>query len=108
VIDKVRCYRRDGKIMPNHGDYRIIITALRRSPAIGSLIREIHAFAQQSGADVDALQASVLRTLEAMVAEGWVKATYDPDRARLNVKTPEETELFHKNVDTFREPAGAV
>ena len=106
-IEKARCYRRDGKTLPNFGDYRVIITALRKSSFIGDLIREARAYFQARGVEVEPMVAGVLRALEAMVTEGWVKASFDPARQHLNVKTPEQTDLFHKNTDTFLDTVGA-
>ena len=102
TIDKARCYRRGGKVLPNFGDFRAVISALRKESYIGGIIREVRNYFGERGLDVAVMEAAAMKTLEAMVTEGWVKASYDPDRKKLTVVTPEETGNVHLNRDPQR------
>jgi hypothetical protein len=41
----------------------------------------------------------LIEGLEAMIAEGWVVTSVDPDRPLIGWQSPDEVDIFHANED---------
>lgn len=73
----IPCYRRDGKLLPMHGLFKVMVHALNRSEKASGIFRELRAIYGQDTVGI----AQALEALEAMVHDGWVTG-------RLNKKEP--------------------
>ena len=103
-IEKVRAWVRDGKVLPNYGDFVPVLRAIRLDGRAEAFVPQLQKFFQERGIDYREHMPRMLQTLEALVTEGWVKASLDPDQPLMPVRTPESTPLMHPN----REYAGAA
>jgi flavin-dependent dehydrogenase len=98
-IQKVRCYTRNGKTLPNYGDFLVVIRVLRSNRFAEDVVKGFHQFFRERGHDPRKHMPYMLQTLEAMVAEGWVEASHDPSRPSIPIATPDETDSVHPNRD---------
>ncbi len=98
-IHKVRCYTRSGKSLPNFANFRAVIFTLRTERYIEDIIAGLMAYYKKMGLEPRQYSTIALQTLEAMVTEGWVKASVDPERPLHNFLTPEESQFVHENRD---------
>jgi flavin-dependent dehydrogenase len=81
-ITRYRCYVRDRKRLPNTVPFSFIISALKKEGTFRSIEATVEKEAQARGGS-DAvffdLMGRVLQSLEAMLKDGWVTGTVDPD-----------------------------
>jgi len=98
-IFKVRAYSRGGKRLPNVGYYRDVIKVLLSERTAMGFSKALQALYRQRGQNLQVCFPAALQALEAMIAEGWVKASYDPGLQSMPVRTPEETSCVHANRD---------
>lgn len=93
-------YRRGTALLPCTGFYRVVTEALQRSQRLPEILNHLANAAKQVEATNpyftfdEALDISV-QTLEAMVCEGWVDASYNEKLPLLKYHTPEETAGIH-------------
>jgi hypothetical protein len=97
----VQCYVRGDRKLPVAGLYELFIECLKRASDIQSILQMVIATIKQqvSPAEQPAVLSYTMQVLEVMVAEGWVKASLDPNRPMLNLATPREGELVRTHVD---------
>lgn len=102
-IIKMGCYVRDGKTLPVAGVLQVTIDILERSSRLPDILAMIGKLAQENMDDEkflrDIVQA-IPMALEAMVEDGWVQASYDPNLP-LVPPPPIETGVFW-NKDAVR------
>lgn len=98
-IDKVKAWRRNGKVLPFHGDFLPVVRFLRQSNQAEEFVPFMQRFFFERGYDFRKYMPRMLQTLEAMVTEGWVKASLNPAKPTMPVRTPEQTDLMHVNRD---------
>lgn len=97
----VDCLTRDGKRLPMVGFYAVLVECLRRASDIETVVGMLGQMVQKQfhTAERQAMLLHAMQVLEVMVAEGWVKATLDPTRPRLNMSSPRVGELIRPHVD---------
>lgn len=77
---KLDCYKKGERVWPLTLVYKCVFNALRRDKEIELLMEWFIYEAQKEGLVLSTLTAETcLECLEALVAEGWVKASYDPN-----------------------------
>jgi flavin-dependent dehydrogenase len=93
---------REGKELPFSGFYAAVISVLhqcRTAPEIAEGFRRFfHENAWMDDVN-DGIRCS-FHTLEAMIANGWVDAEYDPSLPTLAFLMPQETACIHPNRDS--------
>jgi flavin-dependent dehydrogenase len=80
------CLRRGDRTLPLHMFYKVVYEALRKECEIQFLAERFIFEAQRQGLVISTEVArACLETLEALVTEGWVTASYDPTKPPLDV-----------------------
>jgi flavin-dependent dehydrogenase len=98
-IRRLPCYRRDSKVMPDLGPYRHLIETLKRSNRLDSVMAAV-ARVRNSPADFAGLTGKdVLEALEAMIHDGWVRASRDPAVPLLQLKGLADLKFAKRNTD---------
>ncbi|MFZ4506273.1 MAG: NAD(P)/FAD-dependent oxidoreductase [Fimbriimonas sp.] len=81
-INRARCHQRDGRSLPTIGTYQFLLNVLKQGDTLAWLEAATGQYIQQSkmpeGAG-RAFGARVIEALEAMVSDGWVHASTDPE-----------------------------
>lgn len=98
-VTQRECYRRDGKILPMEGAYKMLVQILSRErliPGINSALGRLYA-AYGKDPGFAPVIPHMLPALEAMVNDGWVDASYDPKVAMLKEKR--DSVIFRLNTD---------
>jgi flavin-dependent dehydrogenase len=92
-IVKVKCYQRDGSLLPMAGLYRMLYRALCRERDAASLVKELKGSIAANAEMTDPYNAflGALEALEGMVAEGWVTASAVPGRPFMTVTLDESS-----------------
>lgn len=87
-IERIKCYVRNGHRLPLAGFYKGVVRALRWNPELDALLKNLEAIRSSSFAWIapDQWQALCVQTLEAMVAEGWVRAELDSSKPCLKIQ----------------------
>lgn len=100
----IECFVRDGKRLPIISHYHLLVECLKRSSDIETIMAIVSAtVAKQFHVDEQpAMITYTLQSLEVMVTEGWVEASIDPTRPRLNLESPRVGELICQHVDLSR------
>lgn len=96
TVEKAPCYVRDGKVLPIFAQVELIVNVLQRDhrfPAIMMMLDEVRQFRP----DVAALMPYVPEAIEAMIRDGWIEASYDPDLPLCNIVS--EFRTFKPNTD---------
>jgi len=100
-------FRRGNKVLPRFGVFEIVIRALQAESEMSKLMPWLEAFFQRNpiyptpATGIDMAMA----TMEAMIADGWIKASLDPDRPCFDFDVPAETAVIHGNRDISLVPA---
>jgi flavin-dependent dehydrogenase len=88
-IQSVPCYRRGANLLPMHGMYRAVFTALNRERDATRIAQMImHALVGSENSQLQSAMTSAYEILEAMIIEGWITAKYNKNRPLLNVTPP--------------------
>lgn len=97
TIKAVQCYVREGLRLPMVGTFGLLTQILRQTSDIQTVVQQIMGVLQQHVApELHQLYLqTAIQSLEVLVSEGWVTATLDPTRPRLQVSTPKEGGLIH-------------
>jgi flavin-dependent dehydrogenase len=98
-ITQTLCLVRGRKRLVLTGMFKAVHDALRRSSDIATVHGALQAnfAAQMSPAHAAVAMKFAIQVLEVMVGDRWVKAKYDPTRAKLTVTSPEEGAIIHKH-----------
>lgn len=99
-IHKTSCYFRGNYRLPLIGMYGLVIQILMYASDIETIFNDLIALLKTrfppSQARVAFRQA--IQVLEIMVSEGWVDASLDPAKPRLNLKTPSEGVTVYSSI----------
>jgi flavin-dependent dehydrogenase len=97
------CYFRGNYRLPQTGMYGLLIQVLRYASDIETIFKDLIALIRSkfpaSQARVAFRQA--IQVLEIMVSEGWVNASLDESKPRLNLSTPAEGLTIYSSVGEF-------
>jgi hypothetical protein len=80
-ISKVASYVRGERVLPIIGPIELIVEILQRHQALPAIIGNIQEIAKEKADDSDFMMKFILpigQTLEAMISDGWVTASFDP------------------------------
>ncbi len=98
-IQRVPCYLRAGKRLPNVGIFATVIKAVRQCNDLPSLLRAMTA--QTGTLNAAALSGDLfyqqVQAMELMLNDGWLRARHDPKFPTLDLKTPREGKFIHSN-----------
>lgn len=100
-IERTSALSRDSRMLPARGVYRFlgqILTQYHQIDQILSLIKSDWCFRPEAGPN--GLRTAV-EALEAMVNDGWVTASYNPDRPLIKLEQLAQSDLFHANTDNL-------
>lgn len=95
-VEKAPCYVRGDKVLPIYAQIELIVNVLQRDtrfPAVMMMLDEVRRFRP----DVAALMPYVPEAIEAMIRDGWIDASYDPELPLCNVVS--EFRTFKPNTD---------
>ncbi len=98
-IVETPCLVRGRKRLVLAGMFKMMHDSLRRSSDIATVHKGLQALfaAQMSPTHAAVAMKFAIQVLEVMVGDGWVKAKYDPTKAKLSVTSPEEGAIIHKH-----------
>lgn len=102
-VERVRCYRRDEKVLPSHGFYRLMIGMLQNSGRAEHMLPGLRSyFGKTEGPE--GMQIAIghaMEALESMVRDGWVKGKLRSKQPPLNFRVSgsikETTDIPHKS-----------
>jgi len=95
------CFKRGSKVLPLYGVYDIVVKVLEKQLFIGPITDALADFFTKNRiypTVEDGIQMG-LTTLEALVADGWVKCGQDDLEDYIDFGFPEETPTIHTNYD---------
>lgn len=96
-VKPLECLERGGLRLPLTGFFAVWTRILRQSPHLDvflpALLEEIRSNYLPEHQPVALREA--FGALEAMIGEGWVKASLDPERPRLQISTPKDGLMMH-------------
>ncbi len=100
-IEAVTCYERGARRLVVGGPTRTLFELLQQTADIGAIHNSLQAVLQR---EVHPTLVAVslqhyIQMLETMVSDGWVEAKFDPRKPKLNVSTPDEGRIIHKNTE---------
>lgn len=81
-ITKMPGYVRNGRPLPLTGSIQVLVDMLQLTSKLPELLQMMDKLAQHHSSDRDFMQNVVLAipmTLEALISDGWVQASYDPN-----------------------------
>lgn len=99
-IVPTNCYFRGSHRLPVTGMYGLLLQVLRHASDIETIFRDLIAIIRIKFPAAHARVAfrQAIQVLEIMVSEGWVKASLDPGKPRLNLSTPGEGLTIYSSV----------
>ena len=103
-IERAKCYVRGNKRLVLQGFFGVLVDLIKRERDLVRIIEGVTALchAEGKGVDADFYQKQALQALEVMINDGWVEASLDPKRPRIELDTPVEGQLIHTNDDLNR------
>lgn len=97
TITRAQCYTRDKKILPLVGIYRLVVEVLLRESDAARAMTAIQGFIQQNmREDPEAAMRGAIDAIEAMIAEGWIMPSVNPDRPLLGIDFERTVEQVHR------------
>lgn len=91
---------RDGKFLPMHGIFGMIVAALQQSPQADQLAGSIRQGFAQYGIPFDASAENVVfNCLEAMARDGWIACRRSDRLDAIDYQIPDETPTISRNKD---------
>ncbi len=93
-------YRRDGKVLPLEGTYKALVQILTQVRRIEDINTALNRLAAQYGKEAwfKPIERYAFQALEALVNDGWVKASFDPN-APVMRPLPKDAYAFQLNTD---------
>ena len=87
-VEKSEGYIRGERILPISGPTEIIVNALQRSSNLATIIHILTATAQRNIDKPEFLERLLMvpQTMEAMIHDGWIEASYDPSAPLVPLK----------------------
>jgi len=104
-IYKEESYVRDDRVLPLFSQVLMVFEYLQREPRLPYFLRLLQDLARTEPFVAQALP-EVPETIEAMINDGWIEASYDPSLPLL--KRNPENKMIQLNRDSVRGEAGAV
>ncbi len=100
-IEMVKCYRRNGRVMPIVHAYWLLFEGLQRESDADTLIRMCMEVARNNRmfSGPNDAYSHITEALESLIVEGWVTASVNPKRPFLKLVTPDESGSMHPNRD---------
>lgn len=95
------CWRRGAKVLPIYGLFEAILEVLGDNTGIGPICDGLYAYFQKKPVYPNpafGVEMGMI-TLEAMIADGWVKCAVDPNEDFISYALPEESPVIHTNQD---------
>jgi hypothetical protein len=90
-VERTDSYIRGERLLPLRGTFGFLVDALQRDPRLPALVQRINANTEQFRYDEN-LRAQVihdiLQSLEALIADGWVRASHDPSMPLMDMRIP--------------------
>jgi hypothetical protein len=80
-VRKTPCFVRDGRVLPVFGTFEVLVKVLEVEWRLPHIVQMLGRMAEQHAKDPYFLKnilVPVAPSLEAMVSDGWVRASYDP------------------------------
>jgi len=99
-VGKTLCYTRDGRVLPIRGVFELLVSILEHESKLRNIVEVLNYCAQQNAKNRDFVQnvlPQVTQALEAMVRDGWVRASYDPKQPLATLSSGFSG--FHANKD---------
>jgi flavin-dependent dehydrogenase len=103
TITEKLMYRRNDKLLPKEGAYKILIDILKHERLMPNINAALNRLYAKYGRDPSFAPVIpfMFQALEAMVNDGWVRARFDPTVPVLRA-APKETKIFRLNSDPVR------
>jgi flavin-dependent dehydrogenase len=100
-IQRITAYFRKGARLPLTGVYEVVFKLLEKTDDITSFVQSLqrYALSRFQGVDRGVVVKESLQALEILVSEGWVEASLDPSRPRLQLSTPKEGGIIRSHVE---------
>jgi flavin-dependent dehydrogenase len=101
-ITRHRCYRRNGRIIPNTGLYGLLIKATNpraTGQEIWTRLAAVAAEARMSPGELQHFLNDAFDAIEAMITDGWIRAFYDPSLPTLQAPDALGESVVHLNRD---------
>ncbi|MGV3617359.1 MAG: NAD(P)/FAD-dependent oxidoreductase [Fimbriimonas sp.] len=95
-VYREQCYFRGERILPLHSQILMLVDVLQEESRYPMIMRQIAEMAKRS-AFVAHVLPEVPETLEAMISDGWIDASYDPKLPLM--KRNRESRTIHANQD---------
>ena len=89
-VYKEPCYVRGERILPVFSQIAMLVDLLQREPRLPHLMRQLQEMAKREAFVAQALPV-VPDALEAMISDGWIKASYDPKMPLLKIDRASRT-----------------
>lgn len=100
AITQKLSYRRNGKILPVEGVYKVLVQILLKERTSSQISSALKAMTAKYGKNPDfvSVMPLMLPALEALINDGWVRASFDP---KLPLLSPmkKDTKTFRFNTD---------
>jgi len=81
-----QCYMREGKILPVDGRFECLVNILQRTTSLDQIVEMLKVTLQRGDpSSAGRLFSSTIEALEAMIADGWVKASLNPAKPRFKL-----------------------
>ena len=98
-VEKTEGYMRGNRVLPISGPAEIIIGALQRSSKLADIIQILNLTAQRNAHKPEVLERLLMipQTMEAMIHDGWIHATYDSSAPLVPLKHGPTTLRWNKN-----------
>ncbi|MFN8010696.1 MAG: tryptophan 7-halogenase [Holophagaceae bacterium] len=96
-VNPVGCYRRGSRRFPLTGFFALWIEVLKGEPHLERFLPSLLSGLAR-GRDpqhVPVMLREAFGALEALIADGWVRAELDPSRPRLRIETPKEGPMMY-------------
>ncbi|WP_321390771.1 NAD(P)/FAD-dependent oxidoreductase [Emcibacter sp.] len=103
-VETLTCYHRGNKKLVVTGLYALMIEVLRQHSDIATIAQALlQHYAKTGTAATPQLGLQhALQALEVMLNDGWVTAKLDKKKPKLNLSSPTEGQIIHKNRDEGR------
>jgi flavin-dependent dehydrogenase len=96
----ITAYERDGKVLPLSGMVGRVVHALQASPDINEALFAMAAGMKRAGIPPNpGMLEGVLQSLEALIRDGWVSASYNPKRPLMPASMPKSSRFIQDNRD---------
>ncbi|MHB8635945.1 MAG: NAD(P)/FAD-dependent oxidoreductase [Fimbriimonadaceae bacterium] len=89
MVVKDACYVRGGRVLPVVGTFEFVVNVLQLERTSSGILKRVRRAHEQRPGDSDfkAMISLVPQALEAMILDGWVKASFDPAEPSLLVSS---------------------